>query len=157
MTALIAGLIELLTVHVSPSGPVLARHIRALGGESYVAAHAEDYRAAAELEGVPVALLAALAFSESSLNPRAVGALGEGGEMQLHAGNLNEWRRICRTIPEHCGVANLVIGASVLARFFERCGGDWDLAASAYKGLGCRRTGASARVMAMVSTMEEKP
>ena len=90
MRLLIFALAHLVTIWRGPS-PALARHVRALGGETYLESIGDTMQREAEVRGLDPLLVGMVAFFESSLNPDALGAAGERGLMQLHPSS--EWGR----------------------------------------------------------------
>ena len=90
MRLLIFALAHLVTIWRGPS-PALARHVRALGGETYLESISGTIQREAEARGLDPLLVGMVAFSESSLNPDDLGAAGGRGLMKPHTGS--EWGR----------------------------------------------------------------
>jgi hypothetical protein len=139
MSALTAALALLCAVWVGPHGAVLHQRIQRLGGARYLAGVSEHIDLAANLAGVPVEVYAALVREESSFDPSTVSPVGAAGLAQLMPGTVHfrEWRRVCELTPRDCRAAGLIIGARHLARMYEICGADWELAISRYRGNDC--------------------
>lgn len=147
MNPLALTLLYMRVVWVTPAlVPVYAEHYRddELGAELRALEQAEQLELAAELAGVPLALLTAVREDETHFDDDLVGAAGERGGMQLLPGTpwWRGWVRACagnpwgRGLPDReCEAQNVVWGAYALRVALEMCGGD------EHQALGFYRTG----------------
>ena len=85
------------------------------------------FAAASRDTGVPVSLLAAMAYEESRMKPDARSRKGAVGLLQLMPGTARELEADASDPAE-----NMRAGAAYLARMLERFGDDLDLALAAY-------------------------
>ena len=85
------------------------------------------FRSAAQKTGLPLALLAAVAWEESRMDPNAVSAAGARGLLQLMPGTA----RIVGVM-ENGPAANVRAGARYLRLMVDRFHGDLELALAAY-------------------------
>ena len=108
--------------------PHATRHRMSLAGECFVStAYARAFRAAARETGFPVALLVAVAWEESRMNPRARSGAGARGLFQL----MPQTARELGTSPDDPR-ASIRAGARYLSQLLKRFGGNLDLALAAY-------------------------
>lgn len=127
MSLLILALVHVVTVWWGPS-PALARHVRELGGKTYLEAIGGTMQREADARGLDPLLLGMVAFSESSLNPDALGAAGERGLLQLHPGS--KWGRSAaqdcrfRTTYECRTTVSIRWGAEALRHGLTVCGSE---------------------------------
>lgn len=125
MSPLIVALIHVVTVWWGPT-PALARHVRELGGETYLQAIGGTMQREADARGFDSLLLGMVAFSESSLNPDALGAAGETGLLQLNP--RSKWGRAAaaeckRTTRREClTTVSIRWGAAALQHGLRLCG-----------------------------------
>ena len=90
-------------------------------------AYGRAFRAAARETGFPVALLVAVAWEESRMNPRARSGAGARGLLQL----MPQTARELGTSPDDPR-ASIRAGARYLSQLLKRFGGDLELALAAY-------------------------
>jgi soluble lytic murein transglycosylase-like protein len=90
-------------------------------------AYGRAFRAAARETGFPVALLVAVAWEESRLNPNARSNAGARGLLQV----MPQTARMLGTSPDDPR-ANIRAGARYLSQLLKRFGGDLELALAAY-------------------------
>jgi hypothetical protein len=129
MQALVAAILAVVTIASAPDGSaVYAQHFRdAPGGpEQRAEVLASTFLFAQHVYGVDAYLLAALAFSESSFNPGAVGKVGEFSILQLHP--RSRWGRaarlLCRGEESLCERAAVLEAARLLALGEKQCGAE---------------------------------
>jgi hypothetical protein len=139
MQALVAAILAVVTIASAPDGSaVYAQHFRdAPGGPEQRAEElAQAFLFAQEVYSVDAYLLAALAFSESSFNPGAVGKVGEFSILQLHP--RSRWGRAarlrCRGEESLCERAAVLEAARLLALGEKQCGAET-------RAIGFYRTG----------------
>lgn len=103
----------------------------------------------AKAQGLPVPLVAALAWEESRLHPFAVGTRGSLGVMQVHPADRRvrrasrflrsrRWREQCRRVLGGCQRSVVAVGTAMLRRAWGRCGNLLD-ALRAYNSGRCTR------------------
>jgi len=102
-----------------------ARSVRATCG--IPAAYVDAFRKASRGTGLPVSLLAAVAWEESRMNPQAVSGAGARGMLQL----MPRTARALTTAPADPR-ANIVAGARYLRQLLSRFDGNLELALAAY-------------------------
>jgi soluble lytic murein transglycosylase-like protein len=90
-------------------------------------AYGRAFRAAARETGFPVALLVAVAWEESRMNPHARAGAGARGLIQL----MPQTARMLGTSPDEPR-ASIRAGARYLSQLLKRFGGDLELALAAY-------------------------
>jgi len=90
-------------------------------------AFAKGFRTAAHQTGLPLSLLAAVAWEESRMDPHAVSGVGARGLLQVMPGTAK-----ALAITETSPSANILAGARYLKLLLNRFGGDVDLALAAY-------------------------
>jgi soluble lytic murein transglycosylase-like protein len=91
------------------------------------AAYAGAFRTAARETRLPLALLAAIAWEESRMNPHALSTAGARGILQL----MPATAKALATAPAGPG-SNILAGARYLAQLVQRFDGNVDLALAAY-------------------------
>ena len=126
MSPLAVVILGLVTVFEGAGGPVYARLFRRheLGAEARAEQLAGHFEAAAAAEHLDAALLVALAYLESSLDPAAVEpSSGALGLLQLHPRSrwAREWRAACARAPSSCEAASVRVGARVLREGLDAC------------------------------------
>jgi hypothetical protein len=123
-----------MTVWRTSARTIYVRHCRDAreGCEERLGTFARMIGDAAERHTLDPFLLAAVAVRESALDPEAAGAAGERGIVQLHPRGSGarvryvrseSYRRSCARRPGACQEEVLDVGARLLARNIERCGG----------------------------------
>lgn len=142
MTALAATLLYMHVVWVTPAlEPVYAAHYRRApyGPELRALEQAEQLEHAAELAGVPIELLAAVAQDESGLDDDRVSRCGARGRMQLLPASRwgRAWLEACEERPRACEALNVLWGAYALRDALDACGGDPHLALGFYRAGRC--------------------
>ena len=90
-------------------------------------AFAAGFRAAARDAGLPLSVLAAVAWEESRMDPAAVSSAGAQGLLQLMPGTAK-----AVAITETTPAANILAGARYLRAMLARFDGDLELALAAY-------------------------
>jgi hypothetical protein len=139
------------TIHINPRTGFMvpAYHCRrAQGGcDARLLEFAHYLQDAGERFEVDPWLLAAMAFRESSLNPFAVGAIGERGILQLHPRGSktknvrfvkDQWYRDrCKNQLGACQREVVDRAAMMLASSLEKCGGDLEGALGMYNAGRC--------------------
>lgn len=147
MTPLAATLLYMHVVWVTPAlEPVYARHFREaeLGAELRALEQAEQLEVAAELAGVPLALLVAVEQDETGFNAGLIGAAGELGGMQLLPGTRwwRGWLDACwraGDLRSRCDGLNVLWGAYALRDALDECEGDVHAALGRYRTGRCVR------------------
>jgi soluble lytic murein transglycosylase-like protein len=115
-------------VDAAPAKPRATRHKVPLAGPCVVStAYGRAFRAAARETGFPVALLVAVAWEESRMNPRARSGAGARGLFQL----MPQTARELGTSPDDPR-ASIRAGARYLSQQLNRFGGNLELALAAY-------------------------
>ena len=115
-------------VDAAPAKPHAARHSVSVARACVVStAYGRAFRAAARETGFPVALLVAVAWEESRMNPRARSGAGARGLLQL----MPQTARELGTSPDDPR-ASIHAGARYLSELLKRFGGDLELALAAY-------------------------
>jgi soluble lytic murein transglycosylase-like protein len=89
--------------------------------------YAGAFRKASRETGLPLSLLAAVAWEESRMNPRALSGAGARGLLQVMPGTA----RAVATGPDNSN-ANILAGARYLDQLFNRFDGNVELALAAY-------------------------
>src|SRR5919201_1929074 len=90
-------------------------------------AFAGAFRAASRDSGLPLSLLAAVAWEESRMDPQALSGAGAQGLLQLMPGTAK-----AVAISEQTPRANILAGARYLRQMVDRFNGDLELALAAY-------------------------
>jgi soluble lytic murein transglycosylase-like protein len=108
-----------------PAAPKLSRSVVAACG--IPTAYAGAFRRAAHETKLPLALLAAVAWEESRMNPHALSGAGARGMLQLMPGTAKALA-IASADPR----ANILAGALYLGQLVSRFDGNLDLALAAY-------------------------
>jgi hypothetical protein len=123
MTALAHLILAFLATHVGPLWIVYAPHIRR-APEARAQELADQLTDAAQVSGVDVALLTALAAKESAFNHDAVSSVGARGMMQLLPASRygRAWSRDCARDPDTCETSNVRHGAWALRDGLRECG-----------------------------------
>jgi len=88
---------------------------------------AEQIVTAASKYSIPVDLVTAISFRESSLRWDVIGPGGEIGIMQVHPGTVRRFACDMSTV-----AGQVDCGCKVLAWHHDRCGSDWEAALAAY-------------------------
>jgi soluble lytic murein transglycosylase-like protein len=115
-------------VDAAPAKPHAVRHIVPVARACVVStAYGRAFRAAARETGFPVALLVAVAWEESRMNPRARSGAGARGLLQL----MPQTARELGTSPDD-PAASIRAGARYLSQMLKRFGGNLELALAAY-------------------------
>jgi soluble lytic murein transglycosylase-like protein len=115
-------------VDAAPAKPHAAPHRVHLARACVVStAYGRAFRAAARETGFPVALLVAVAWEESRMNPRARSGAGARGLFQL----MPQTARELGTSPDNPR-GSIRAGARYLSQMLKRFGGNLELALAAY-------------------------
>jgi len=157
LAALSRALDRRLTVWQAGDRPVYVRHCRSAPGgcRERTAAFAQLIADVSNEHEVDPFLVAAMAIRESGLDPTAAGAAGERGIVQLHPRGYGSsvrfvqseaYRRRCTRRPDACQREVLDVGARLLSRGIERCGGVRE-GLGAYNRGACGATRYATRVM----------
>jgi len=157
LAALSRALDRRLTVWQAGDRPVYVRHCRSARGgcRERTAAFARLIADVSDDHAVDPFLVAAMAIRESGLDPTAAGAAGERGIVQLHPRGIGSsvrfvqseaYRRRCTRRPDACQREVLDVGARLLSRGIERCGGVLE-GLGAYNRGACGATRYGTRVM----------
>jgi len=115
-------------VDAAPAKPHAVRHSVPVARQCVVStAYGRAFREAARETGFPVALLVAVAWEESRMNPRARSSAGAHGLLQL----MPQTARELGTSPDDPR-ASIRAAARYLGQLLKRFGGDLELALAAY-------------------------
>ena len=143
-----AIILYLLTVFVGAE-PVYIAHARGQADE-LATTLGDAFERAGKSYGLPPRLILALAYSETGLNGKMVGKVGELGVMQVHprsaAGAV--YARSCSSHTLECDAWNVHLGAQMLSECFARCG-TLGMAVGCYKSGRCVQGPAAGRVLSM--------
>jgi soluble lytic murein transglycosylase-like protein len=115
-------------VELAPAKSGAAKHTASAAGACGIpAAYAGAFRTAARKTQLPMALLAAVAWEESRMDPGALSGAGARGLLQVMPGTA----RALAVGGDDPG-ANILVGARYLKQLINRFGGNLDLALAAY-------------------------
>jgi soluble lytic murein transglycosylase-like protein len=115
-------------VETAPAKSAAPRHARSVAEACGIpTAFAPAFRKASHQTGLPLSLLAAVAWEESRMNPHALSGAGAQGLLQVMPGTAKALA-ISSSDPQ----ANIVAGARYLQQMVRRFHGNVDLALAAY-------------------------
>jgi soluble lytic murein transglycosylase-like protein len=115
-------------VETAPAKSAATKHDRAIAQACGIpAAFAGAFRRASHETGLPLSLLAAVAWEESRMNPHALSGAGARGLLQIMPGTAK-----ALAIPRANPDANIRGGARYLGQLLNRFDGDVELALAAY-------------------------
>ena len=174
--ALVAAIRHMLAINLPNGTQAPVRHCRSAGPrmdgsdrwqrcERRITLFVQYFQKAGAEHGVDPWLLAAMARRESGFHPLAQGSIGEYGIMQLHPQGVGSrsryvrnprFRDRCQSVPGACQEEVVDLGASLIGRATQRCGGVAE-ALGAYNRGRCGATDYSRRVLSTLEGMRNPP
>jgi soluble lytic murein transglycosylase-like protein len=125
--ALLGFIAETARVETAPAKSAAAKPAAAAVSCGIPPAFVPAFRTAARRTGLPLSLLAAVAWEESRMNPHAVSGAGAQGLLQLMPGTAK-----AVAVGNDSPAANILAGARYLRLMVNRFGGKVELALAAY-------------------------
>jgi soluble lytic murein transglycosylase-like protein len=125
--ALLGFIAETAHVEMAPAKSAASKPAAAAVSCGIPSAFVPGFRTAARRTGVPLSLLAAVAWEESRMNPHAVSGAGAQGLLQLMPGTAKSV-----AVGNDSPGANILAGARYLRLMVNRFGGNLELALAAY-------------------------
>lgn len=138
VSKILAVIMELVTVHETPSGKhIYAKHIRRLGGDTYLQHTAEVVHQANQYTDVPLHVTLALMKEEGVFDKNATSDVGAVGHLQLLGKPKKALVKSCKLDKTHCEFYAVYYGLLVLSQYRDDCG-SWESALGKYRTGECK-------------------